>query len=1212
MKKIMLQLGNLTAIIFMVFFVSLAFMPVFATAEESGDFSLTVNVPVFLSATASDVNITASPNIFTSGNTLFTAETNNRTGFTSTITMLKNSTETNAKDLKHTITEDKIEPLTTEVIKEAFPTNFWGFSLNNTNFSGIPARDESPTTIFISNAPTTGFSQAIYFGVKMDGSKATGVYTSEVLITTIANYAPDGPTLKSVTYMQEVTNEICANTDVATVTSGQYKLVDSRDNKEYYVAKLADGKCWMTQDLDLDLDTNTILTNNDTDLNSVDSWTPERSTIAKNNLSTSTWVSDNNNPYSYDPGEIYTSSGYPSFSACIAAGRTEDVCRHHHFGNSYNWTSAIASNDSSSIINQYQDAPDSICPKNWRLWRANHSENESGEMSNLAYNYNLFENQIITSNGYQYWATGGFDSFTLAPIFMSDYTTCVRNGSTGSCGSDNYYWSSTVSSSTSAIILSFNRSYIKPQQVYMRNYGLVVRCVADEPKFYSIVYNMNTSSMVSDFPSDISGTTHLNTINISTLTPIRADYQFVGWGTSDSATVASYQPGDIIDITTNAINTLYAIWKRPNAFDTAFAAAGKAKQDGYYIMQDMTPEICANVPTPTDTIINTSTQLKDTRDGKVYWVSKLKDGKCWMTQNLDLNLSTSTTLTSANTDLNSTPTWTPSQNTVTELADYEQKLSYDPGDIYYYTSKSGADDTMYSSLSACVEAEHSMDECTHYHAGNYYNFSAATATNNIYSTMATPYQNATDSICPKGWRLPATYLSGAKIKGDVENLMEVYNIEKTTSGSVFVRNEPLFFVRSGMLTGGHTLNYFKSDGYYWSSTMHSVNEANIHGFSSGTVYSSVYLARPSGLSIRCVVRETQSEPEPPIATITYMQEMTSDICSNTPTPFTCTNCANNKTNFQNIHHYELIDGRDNKTYTVAKLADGNCWMTQNLDLDLSDSVSLTNADTDLNTIVSWTPERSTIVSDSLNESTWTNSGARPYSYDPGDLYYFVDNRDLNEITYPSLSACVSAEHEMDECKHYHVGNYYNWTAATASNDSSSITTNKQNAPNSICPKGWMLPIEGGNNRKYSFMVDNNFTTLTSKYRYIRATPVFMTRTGYVGWGEINNASTQGYYFSSTTRSSSYAYGLNLSANTEAIDDFSRSYGASIRCIADFSVATSNYIPPQGKINYYEDDSSWRTAMNIALGVTAATSASLFFIIVSKHKKDDPEEVIDIS
>ena len=46
-------------------------------------------------------------------------------------------------------------------------------------------------------------------------------------------------------------------------------------------------------------------------------------------------------------------------------------------------------------------------------------------------------------------------------------------------------------------------------------------------------------------------------------------------------------------------------------------------------MQDLTPVICKNSKE------NDTKQLIDERDGKIYWVTKLKDDNCWMTQNLD-------------------------------------------------------------------------------------------------------------------------------------------------------------------------------------------------------------------------------------------------------------------------------------------------------------------------------------------------------------------------------------------------------------------------------------------------------------------------------------------------------------------------------------------------------------------------------------------------
>jgi hypothetical protein len=63
-------------------------------------------------------------------------------------------------------------------------------------------------------------------------------------------------------------------------------------------------------------------------------------------------------------------------------------------------------------------------------------------------------------------------------------------------------------------------------------------------------------------------------------------------------------------------------------------------------MQEMTTAICSASE------IGETKQLRDVRDGKYYWVTKLKDNNCWMTQNLDLNLTTAG-LTAATSDISS-------------------------------------------------------------------------------------------------------------------------------------------------------------------------------------------------------------------------------------------------------------------------------------------------------------------------------------------------------------------------------------------------------------------------------------------------------------------------------------------------------------------------------------------------------------------------------
>ncbi len=79
---------------------------------------------------------------------------------------------------------------------------------------------------------------------------------------------------------------------------------------------------------------------------------------------------------------------------------------------------------------------------------------------------------------------------------------------------------------------------------------------------YTVSYNANGGSGA---PGD-QIKTHNVTLTLSSTKPTRTGFTFVGWGTSETATTASYQPGG--SYTTNANLTLFAIWKE-------VAAAGK-------------------------------------------------------------------------------------------------------------------------------------------------------------------------------------------------------------------------------------------------------------------------------------------------------------------------------------------------------------------------------------------------------------------------------------------------------------------------------------------------------------------------------------------------------------------------------------------------------------------------------------------------------------
>ena len=297
---------------------------------------------------------------------------------------------------------------------------------------------------------------------------------------------------------------------------------------------------------------------------------------------------------------------------------------------------------------------------------------------------------------------------------------------------------------------------------------------------------------------------------------------------------------------------------------------------------------------------------------------------------------------------------------------------------------------------------------------------------------------------------------------------------------------------------------------------------------------------------------------------------------------------------------QVVDERDNKAYTVARLCtnyngddctESQIWMTQNLDLEIGsttlDSIN-TNIKTDLGSAagystdtsgkITWTPG-STVTTPATNTqwnagnnatvSGWTNTTTAPYYMEGGDHYVY------NGTIYNSLSACEAASHTEAQCKHYHVGNYYNWSAAVASNNTGSITAQYTTADNSICPKGWRLPK--GLTNPDGTVTQSEFNKLLSAQGVANGTDLAgSTNVGYTsaGWGRINTTgvngdplyfvrsglvddttlyhfSWNGYYWSSTAQSGSYAYSLYFYSGGlyPALVGY-RGGGWSVRCVAE--------------------------------------------------------------
>lgn len=281
-------------------------------------------------------------------------------------------------------------------------------------------------------------------------------------------------------------------------------------------------------------------------------------------------------------------------------------------------------------------------------------------------------------------------------------------------------------------------------------------------------------------------------------------------------------------------------------------------------MQEMTGDICS------DSSVLETKQLRDMRDGKYYWATKLADGKCWMTQNLDLDLSQATTLTNADTDLQTAVTWTATYDTATSMTAstvLDSKTgtrSWSLGNAYINTPNNTVScGTGLSSVSGCKyftsytvnsNGTTSIDNTSnaHYILGNHYQWNAATAG----SGGSISSGNASSSICPKGWKLPTTT--------DYQTLLNSYS---ATSNVGTIVSSPLYFVLGGstMPENTYTGLYYNPgrDGSLWTSTASTVlsDSSCAHDFRFRTLHEKPEIntagssSRSVGRTLRCIVRD---------------------------------------------------------------------------------------------------------------------------------------------------------------------------------------------------------------------------------------------------------------------------------------------------------------------------------------------------------------------
>ena len=271
----------------------------------------------------------------------------------------------------------------------------------------------------------------------------------------------------------------------------------------------------------------------------------------------------------------------------------------------------------------------------------------------------------------------------------------------------------------------------------------------------------------------------------------------------------------------------------------------------------------------------------------------------------------------------------------------------------------------------------------------------------------------------------------------------------------------------------------------------------------------------------------------------------------------------------------LKDTRDNNVYAVARLEDGNCWMTENLRLD---------------------PSTTTFTSGNTNSPTADFIAAAPNSASSNTLCNGDDNICIDEVQFNTnaLNRELTPSHNNNSVDRswYSYGVMYNWFTASAGNGT--YNTTNTDVAGDICPVGWRLPT-GGQNGEFVTLnnLANNGSTVTDAG--LVKFPDNFIYSGDYNYDTPGGRNSYGRYWSATPDGNLNAYRLGIvSSNPTPAGSYKKWDAFAIRCIKEGSAVvpdTKEYILDYDAGNYATDvpDDETANSGNDSYEFTISTS-----------------------
>lgn len=435
-----------------------------------------------------DINVLPSETVtFASNTAKLTVGTNNYNGYSVYVHSAGETTDLVSTDATNKRT---VAPIAENVTLENFATNTWGYSLDAGEQKVYrPVMVEVSEAVVKTDGVAANDQYDLTFGVAVGSDLPMGTYSNSVVVSVIAN--PSVVTnLEQATYMQEMTGDICKNTAYDTTK----RLIDSRDGTAYWVAKLKDGNCWMTQNLALEIPEEG-LSWLDTDI--TEDWTlsstyPPTKTLSlgeagssSSQKSTSSWNFGKGKQYVLTKPNDTTDCGsatvmtqctmFQDVSGLVARTKlTTDGTivdetsydAHYLLGNRYAFGAATAGTGG-LVVADNTNATGSICPKGWKLPQGGNDRN-SGSFYYLLNQYGLTSSTSNSATGY---------NIAMSPLYLFRGGSMTYQGGFSNGGYGAHFWTNTAYSNSEAYYMSFAGTMLNVSSYTNRYRGFQVRCV---------------------------------------------------------------------------------------------------------------------------------------------------------------------------------------------------------------------------------------------------------------------------------------------------------------------------------------------------------------------------------------------------------------------------------------------------------------------------------------------------------------------------------------------------------------------------------------------------------------------------------------------------------------------------------------------------------------------------------------------------------------